>query len=322
MRVLSGIDGLRSLPPGAAVSVGNYDGVHLGHGKLLEVAARLRDAGAASCVSIVTFEPHPLTRLRPAAAPPRLTTRQQKERLLQQRGVDYLVELPPEPQILSLRADAFWQLLAREIRASHLVEGEDFTFGKGAEGEINRLRAWCEGSSLALHVVAEVQTVLTNLHIVDVHSNLVRWLIEHGRVRDAAICLGHPYEIEGVIVKGLHRGKAIGMPTANFDLQAMAIPADGVYAARCRVDGRLYPSALSVGTLPTFGEHKRQVEAHLIGFEGDLYGRTLRLEALDWLRDQRKYASVELLKQQMARDLQLAASRLEMDPARPVVQVA
>lgn len=318
MKILSGIDGLKCVPRGAAVSVGNFDGVHLGHHKLLKVAIQLRQAGAASAVCLVTFEPHPLTRLRPAAAPPRLSTRRQRQRLLEQCGVDYLVELAPEPGVLSLGAGAFWRLLETEIQAAHLVEGEDFTFGKGAEGTIETLRDWTQGSSLQLHVVSEVQTTLTNLHVVNVHSNLIRWLIMHGRVRDAALCLGHCYEIEGRIIRGFQRGRTIGMPTANFEMHDLAVPADGVYAGRCCVDGVCYPAAVSVGTLPTFGEHKCQVEAHLIGFQGDLYDRVLQLEVLDRLREQVKYASVELLKQQMQRDLVETQRRHQMRPWEPV----
>ena len=302
MRVVEGLSGLRELPPGMVVSVGNFDGVHLGHARILSTAQQV----CTNCpgIAVVTFEPHPFTVLRPEKAPPRLTPPPIKRELLARAGVATLVELPPAREVLDLTAEQFWQILRDEVRPSHLVEGESFTFGKGRGGTIQALRTWCDEANIPLHVIEPVTVPLLDLHVVPVSSSLVRWLVYHGRVRDAAICLGRGYELEGEVISGARRGRTIGIPTANLRCEDQLIPADGVYAGRCAVDGRTYAAAVSIGTNPTFGQHPRSVEAHLIGFDGDLYGRAMRVELLDWQREQWKFRSVDDLKAQLARDLQ------------------
>ena len=298
MRTSEGIDGLRHLPPGAALSVGNFDGLHRGHREILRT---LKSLGGS--VAVVTFEPHPLTVLRPDLAPPRLTPPGLKHALLAEAGVDELVILPPTPEVLGLSAEAFWEVLRDGAKPRHLVEGETFTFGSGRGGTVERLREWSAGTGIALHVAAAVEVTLPNLHVVKVSSSLVRWLVARGRLRDAAVCLGRPYALEGRVVEGFQRGRTIGMPTANLDCGGQLIPADGVYAGRCAVDGTPYPVAMSIGTNPTFGDPSRQVEAHLIDYSGDLYGRTVRVDLADWLREMVKFDGVEALQAQMARDV-------------------
>ena len=321
LTVLEGLQGLAAVPPGAAVSVGNFDGIHLGHERILATARNLKAASGAAAVVVVTFEPHPTTVLRPEAAPPRLTPPALKRALLAERGVDALVNLPPAPEVLGLTAEQFWELLRDRVRPSHLVEGSTFLFGKDRRGTVQRLAEWTKESSVRLHLIEPVSVPLLDMTVAPVSSSLVRWLLFNGRVRDAAICLGRPYALQGPVVKGYQRGRTIGMPTANVDCGEQLVPDDGVYAARCTVGGRTYPTALSIGTMPTFGNDlKRQVEAHLIGFDGDLYGQVLRVELIDWLRGQKKFAGVEALKDQMRRDLDETVSRQGMDPARPVAR--
>ena len=322
MNTQHGLDALRRLPPGSVLSIGNYDGLHLGHREILGTASSLRAASPASRLAVATFEPHPLTVLRPDRAPPRLTTPDRKRDLLERAGVDEYVVLPPTPDVLNLTAEQFWQVLRDEARPAHLVEGESFNFGKGRGGSIDRLREWTAGSPVRLHVVPPVTVALLDLQVVPVSSSLVRWLVAHGRVRDAAVCLGRAYELVGPVVKGHQRGRLMGMPTANVDCGDQLVPADGVYAGRGEVDGRAYPVALSVGTMPTFGPNARQVEAHLIGFEGDLYGQTLRVEVLDWLREQRKFKGIGALKAQLAEDVRDVVARSKLAPQTPVASVS
>jgi riboflavin kinase/FMN adenylyltransferase len=165
------------------------------------------------------------------------------------------------------------------------------------------------GTEIALHVVDSIDVALSDMSIVEVSSSLIRWLIAYGRVRDAGICLGRAYSLTGEVIHGNHRGRTIGVPTANLTCEDVLIPADGVYAGRCAIDNTIYPAAVSIGTNPTFHDQRRQVEAHLIGFHGDLYGRTIRVELLDWLRDQWKYNGVEPLKRQLERDLEATLVR-------------
>lgn len=305
------------------MSIGNFDGMHLGHAKLLGLMRDLRQAaGGAAQLAVVTFEPHPLTVLRPGHAPPRLTPPPLKRQLLQDAGIDVLVELPPAREVLDLTAEQFWQILRDEVRPSHIVEGGTFNFGKDRGGTIDKLREWSRDTAIELHMIDPVKAVLVDMLVVPVSSSVIRWLLGNGRVRDAAICLGRAYALEGTVVEGAKRGRELGIPTANLHCLEQLIPADGIYAGRCSVDGNLWPAAISIGTNPTFGQNPRTVEPHLIGFTGDLYGRTLRLELLDWLRDQETFPDIESLKSRIARDIQETLARATHDPARPIARVA
>jgi riboflavin kinase/FMN adenylyltransferase len=323
MLISHGLDGLRSLPPGSVLSIGNYDGIHRGHQALLGVGRELRSQTPGAMLAVATFEPHPLTVLRPELAPPRLSTPMTKQALLEPESVDHLIILPPTRQVLDLTAEDFWKLLRDEARPAHLVEGDTFNFGKARVGTIDKLREWAAGSPVRLHVVPPVTVPLLDLQVVPVSSSLVRWLLEHGRVRDAAICLGRAYAMEGPVVRGFQRGQQLGFPTANIQVTEQIVPLDGVYAGRCTVNGTTYPAAVSIGRLPTFGpDQPRQIEAHLIGFSGDLYDRPLTVELIDWLREQRKFASLDALRIQLADDVRLTTRLASSDPSRPIVAVS
>jgi riboflavin kinase/FMN adenylyltransferase len=326
MQIRHGLPGLRSLPPAAVLSIGNYDGIHLGHRRLLELAATMR-AKSGGRLAVVTFEPHPLTVLKPELAPPRLTPPAIKQALLQAAGVDDYVILPPAPEVLNLTAEQFWQILRDEVRPRHLIEGSSFNFGKGRGGNIDRLREWTSGggaSHIELDVVDPVSAVLLDLSVVPVSSSLIRWLLAHGRVRDAAICLGRAYAIRGKVIQGFGRGRQLGIPTANLQCDDQLIPADGVYAARCSIDGVPFAAAVSIGSLPTFEQRQFQVEAHLIDFtpagsnQGELYDKTIEIELTDWVREQRKFAGVAELMEQIARDLSFIRGRCDLQPQRSI----
>lgn len=321
MTDLEGLDGLGSLPPGCVLSIGNFDGVHRGHQEILEMARRLKADFGVPATAIVTFEPHPLTSLRPHLAPPRLTGLARKRQLLESGGADALVVLPPSAQVLDLTAEQFWQIVRDRVRPGHLIEGSSFTFGKNRGGTIQTLRRWSGESGVQLHVVEPVVVPLLDLSIVPVSSSLIRWLLARGRVRDAAICLGRPYEVEGRVVAGAQRGRKIGVPTANLRCNEQLVPADGVYAGRCAVDGTAYAAAISIGTNPTFGDNPRTVEAHLIDFAGDLYDRSLRIELVDWQREQEVFKSVEALQSQIARDIAQTRLRRSDSPQRPIATI-
>lgn len=305
IQVLEGLEGLRRLEPGGVLSIGNFDGLHLGHQKIIQTMRQLRDAGGSGRLAIATFEPHPLTVLRPELAPPRLTPMDRKRQLLSEAGVDDLVILPPTADVLNVEAEDFWHILRDEAQPRHLVEGSTFTFGKNRGGTIAQLRKWTADTDIQLHLAEDVIVQLLDFTQTPVNSTLIRWLIAHGRVRDAALCLGRPYALIGTVVKGYQRGRSIGVPTANLDVREQLIPADGVYAAQCNLGGKNYAVALSIGTLPTFGaDQNRQVEAHLIDFSGDLYGQTIEVEVIDWIRDQRKFDGIDALKRGIARDVE------------------
>ena len=318
MREHDGIDGLGRLPPGTVLSVGNYDGVHRGHRRLLEAARSL--AGPAG-VAVVTFEPHPLTVLRPEQAPPRLTPLPLKRDALARCGVDHLAVLPPTPEVLGLSAEAFWHLLRDSVRPTHVIEGPTFIFGQGRGGTMDKLRAWAAGTGVQIHTVEPVAVPLLDLHVPPVSSTLVRWLLINGRARDAAIALGHPYTVRGVVVQGFQRGRTIGVPTANLDCGEQLIPAEGVYVGRSTIGDTTYPAAVSIGRLPTFGDDRLQLEVHLVGFDGDLYGQTVDVELLDWVREQWRFPDVTALKRRLLVDVAHVVTRSDLVASQPIVSL-
>ncbi|MFN4243054.1 MAG: riboflavin biosynthesis protein RibF [Tepidisphaerales bacterium] len=305
------VDQLRTLPPGSVVTIGNFDGVHLGHRALLAHArdeARRRGTVAVA----VTFDPHPMAVLRPESAPLRLTPLDLKVELLQSAGADEVVVLPPSQDILSLEAEDFFALLSRDARVAHLVEGESFCFGRNRRGTVDVLRAWTRDAGMGLTVLPSVEVGLLDRIRVPVSSSLIRTLAGYGRVRDAGICLGGPLFLVGRVVEGQRRGRQLGFPTANLDCTGNVVPGDGVYAARVRLAGETFAAAVHVGPVPTFGVGQRQVEVHLLGFSGDLYGQTLRVEVIDYLRDLRKFASLDALKARLSVDCAQAARLAEL----------
>lgn len=321
MEIVEGLEGLQQVAPGGVISVGNFDGVHRGHQRILQTARDLRQQHGGELVA-VTFEPHPLTVLAPHKAPPRLTPAGLKRELLAGLGVDRLVVLPPSSEVLELSAEAFWAILRDRARPSQLVEGGTFTFGKGRGGNVTKLAEWTAAAGVGLHVVPAVEVALMDLTVAPVSSSLIRWLIGQGRVRDAAVALGRAYALEGRVIKGYQRGRGIGFPTANIGCDGQLTPLEGVYAGRCAVDGVVYPAAVSVGRMETFGDQlRRQVEAYLIGFDGDLYDRELRVEMIDWIRGQMKFAGVEALVAQIGRDVERVRQSVGLDPSRPIARL-
>ena len=272
MQILHGLEGLlNQVPPHSVMSIGNFDGVHLGHRRIFQTAREIAARRKTKLV-FVTFEPHPMTVLRPEFAPPRLTPPDIKQHLLEAEGADILVILPPEKQVLSLTAEDFWKILLEKIAVSDLVEGASFRFGRGAKGSVAMLAEWSAQTNLKLHIAESVTVPLLDLQITPVSSSVIRFLLAYGRVREAAICLGRPYVLADPVQKGFSRGKSLGFPTCQPPLRRPAHPRRRRSTPlRCTVENKLYPAAVSIGTMPTFGQHDRQIEAHLIGFSGDLY---------------------------------------------------
>lgn len=289
--------------------VGNFDGVHAGHVALLTRARALAAAHADSpSVVAMAFCPHPLRVLAPGRAPAQLSTFAQRERALRAAGADEVVRLDPSSGILERSAEEFVDDLVREHAPVAFVEGADFHFGKGRRGNIDTLRDLGETRGFRVEVVPPATARLCDSREVPASSTLVRWLVSHGRVADAARVLTRPYAIEGSVVRGARRGRELGVPTANIATECLP-PGQGVYAGRATLaDGSTHPAAISVGTNPTFGEHALSVEAHLIGWKGFAdesreYGWAIELAFDAWLRDQLRFESIETLKDQMWRDI-------------------
>lgn len=292
------------MPHPRAISIGNFDGVHRGHIKLVTTArAAVGDGGS---VVILAFDPHPLSVLRPEDAPARLTTFAQRADGLHAAGADEIIRLEPDGVLLATSPRTFIEEIVRLYEPQFIVEGPDFRFGQGRSGTVETLREVEASFGYRTLIIEPVTAMLGDRHLAEVSSTLVRWLIRRGRLGDARRLLGHHHELVGVVVSGDRRGRTIGVPTANLDVGDLLLPADGIYYGRgWRGDGSSYPAAISVGTKPTFGDHPRTCEAHLVGYEGpvDEYGWTLRLQVFDWLRDQIRYDDVAALVTQLGRDI-------------------
>lgn len=288
------------------VTIGNFDGVHVGH---RAIVARARAAAAAGRVVAVTFDPHPASLLRPASAPPMLQSLDDRAASLRAAGADEVVVVQTTPDLLATSAEDFLARLVERFTPSEIVEGSDFHFGKDRRGTPEFLAGRAAAMGFRLTVVPPVTVGLSDQLEVAVRSSLVRWLLSNGRAMDVARCLGRPFELAGVVVAGERRGRTIGFPTANLDpatLGGRALPGAGVYAGVAQAaDGVARPAAISVGVKPTFGGQRAVIEAHLPGFAGDLYGQTLRLSFARWLRDQQPFPSLDDLKRQLAADVTL-----------------
>lgn len=284
-----------------AVLIGNFDGVHLGHQALVRAARQEADV---ECVIAVTFDAHPRTLLG-GGAPALLTLPAERLRLLCEAGATRVESLRLDEELLGRSPEDFMQWLHRRIPFGLIVEGADFRFGRSRSGDVRTLKA--SGARLGFRtlVANQVEVSLCDGNIVGARSSLIRWLLERGRVADAARVLGRPHTVEGPVVRGAQRGRELGFPTANVDPCGIMLPADGVYAVEVTsAGGERWRGAASIGSNPTFGEQPRTLEVHLLGVGSslDLYGRTIRVHFLRWIRGMVRFDSVDSLVEQMARD--------------------
>lgn len=305
-----------NLPRGGVLAVGNFDGVHRGH---QEMIARLRraadDLGAPSVV--LTFDPSPAEVLRPELAPPRLTTLERRVELLERLGVEQILVVPPDRELLSWEWTTFCdRLLEDSLAIRGIVEGRNFCFGRNRQGTIERLAEWCAAHQRRLDVVDPVTQ-----GDAWVSSSQIRELLRNGDVSAAAKLLGRPHRLSGVVERGAGRGTGIGFPTANLARIGEMIPLVGVYAGVCRIGGRHVPAALNIGPNPTFAESDLKVEVHLLDFAGDLYGQTLAVDLLERIRGTHRFDSLAALQDQLQRDIQATRNRatqpIERNPAEP-----
>ncbi|MBM3999752.1 MAG: riboflavin biosynthesis protein RibF [Planctomycetes bacterium] len=286
---------------GGAVTIGNFDGVHLGHVVILRRLVELaRECGGHAVV--FTFDPHPVRLLRPGEAPPPLTWTERKAELLAREGVDAVIAYPTDVELLALEPESFFErIVVAALGARAIVEGVDFRFGRGRAGDRTMLERLCRAARVRLETVAPRRD-----GDEPVSSSRIRHLIRAGDVQTAARMLTQPYRIRGMVTHGAQRGRLIGFPTANLAGIDTLLPSHGVYAGRAIWSGRNGPAAIHIGPSPTFGEALPRVEAHLIGFEGSLYGELVELEFLQRIRDIRPFPSAVELRAQLARDIERA----------------
>lgn len=290
---------------GAFLAVGNFDGVHRGHARLIAVLRALADRAEAPALAL-TFDPHPLSLLRPEQVPPPLVWTERKVELLQSAGASDVVVFQTGHWLLDMSAREFFdRVVVGRFRAKGMVEGSNFGFGRDRGGDSALLASWCREAGLTFEIAPP-----TAYDGQIVSSSRIRSALRAGEVADAAKWLGRPHRLRGDVVAGAGRGADLGFPTANLEGIDTQIPDNGVYAARAGLDdGRTFPAAVHIGPNATFGESKRTVEVHLIDFNENLYGRRIQIDLLRRLRETRPFEGVEPLLKQM---------RLDVDQAREI----
>lgn len=290
---------------GAIIALGNFDGFHLGHQAVVGRAVQ-RGAHERRPVIVATFDPHPVRHFKPDTPPFRLTTLDQRERLFGHAGADAMLVFRFGAELASTTAGDFvGKLLAQQLGAAGVVTGEDFTFGKGRGGNAEVLRELGAECGIIAETVAPV--LLDGKRI---SSGWVREALQAGDPGTATKLLTRPFAIEGAVVHGDKRGRALGWPTANVELGNYLRPAYGIYAVRVTLDdGSEHDGVASLGVRPTFDPPKELLEAVLFDFDGDLYGRTIEVALHHYLRPEAKFDSVDALKAQMDAD---AAQAIEL----------
>jgi riboflavin kinase/FMN adenylyltransferase len=299
MRIVRDFQFVTDPDRGASAAIGNFDGVHLGHRSVIEMARR---AAPQAPLGVMTFEPHPREFFAPSAPPFRLMSREARRSRLAKLGVDILYELNFNAALSGLSPEQFAErVISKGLGLTHVVVGADFHFGKGRAGSAEDLVAF--GAAMGFGV-----TVAPLLEASDktVSSTAIRTALSEARPRDAAAMLGHWHRIEGVVIGGEQRGRELGYPTANMSIEGLHPPAFGVYAVLVEVrDGPhagAYHGVASLGVRPMFGENRPNLETFLFDFTGDLYGATLSVGLVEFLRGEEKFDSLEALIAQMDDD--------------------
>jgi riboflavin kinase/FMN adenylyltransferase len=304
MQVVRGLDRYPADAPPSVVAQGTFDGIHLGHQAVIRMAVERARALGVRPVA-VTFDPNPAVVLRPDEAPPELLPLDERLARISELGPDSCLVIPFTPEFSRVEAEAYVRdVLLALLRAREIVVGFNHTFGRGARGTPELLERVAAPAGVRVHVIPPLR-----VGGVPVSSTSVREALRAGDVRRAASLLGRPYAITGVVARGAARGRALGFPTANLPAPPGLLLADGVYAAQATWEVQSAPAVVNIGVRPTFDGGTRLVEAHLLDVGPELYARRLTLAFLDRIRPERRFASVEALRAQIAQDV-AAARRL------------
>lgn len=287
--------------PNPVLTIGNYDGIHIGHQKIIElVIERARRLSGTSM--LMTFDPHPLSILKPDTYTRLITPLHMKKQLIEKTGIEVLFVVPFNEMFKRIAPEDFIkEVLVNTLGVKGVIVGYDFTFGKGGTGNVELLAQ--AGHEYGFYFEA-VPAITTDGEKIG--SNKIRKLIMSGEVAQAARFLGRPHMIDGVVVRGENRGKGMGFPTINLDTFAELVPKNGVYVTEVEVEGKRMPSVTNIGFNPTFGGKKFLMETHILNFSRDLYDREVIIYFHDRIRDEMKFKSIDELKERITKDVALA----------------
>ena len=306
MRIIHDLNFTREQFSSPALTIGSYDGLHVGHQEIIRrVLDRARSWRGESMV--LTFEPHPVRVLYPQLNIPLITPYRKKIMLLERLGIDVTINLPFTKSVYEMSAEEFVQeIVHKRIAPRAVVVGFNFTFGKDKEGTAEALKGMGERLGFEVGIVPPY-----TLDQEVVSSTRIRALILQGRIKDANRMLGRNFIIMGKVVHGHSRGKELGYPTANLEVTQDLYPKKGVYAAYVTLGEETHSAAVSIGTKPTFGDEELAIEVFLLDYQGDLYGRELKVDLVDRLRDEKAFPSSEALVRQIEKDIQRAKEILQ-----------
>ena len=301
MRVIRDYEFVEDIDKGSSVAIGNFDGVHLGHQSVIDLARKEAKAHQAS-LGILTFEPHPRSYFAPQAPAFRLMGPEARETRLEKLGIDLLYEMNFNASLSELTPEEFAQkIICDGLALKHVVIGADFCFGKGRLGNVTDLQRFGEEMGFGVTIAPLIAAGL-----IEVSSTSIRKALYEGRPRDAAAQLGHWHRIEGPVIGGEQRGRELGYPTANMSMDGLHLPKLGVYAVLVDIlDGPYkgtHQGAASLGVRPMFGENAANLETFLFDFAGDLYGTNLSVALVDFLRPELSFDGLQALIDQMAVD--------------------
>jgi len=312
MEIFYRLDDIQEPFRNPVVTLGNFDGVHLGHQEIFRVL-RSDAKECAGTTVVVTFQPHPLKVLCPERAPRLITTLDEKIERIRGCGVDVLLFIP------FTKAFAAWdpgrfveEILVRKLAASKVLVGEDFRFGKDRQGDLPYLRKAGTQHGFTVRKIKPVR-----VYGREASSTRIRYCVQKGLIRESSELLGRPYDISGTVEEGEKRGREIGFPTANLRTDAELLPPNGVYAVQVTLGADRLPGVASLGTKPTFAGTRFCIEVHLFDFQRDIYGEPIRIHFLEWIREERTFAGVRPLVAQIREDVKKAREILGNCPPVP-----
>lgn len=300
MELIDGIENLTKKFPYPVLTIGNFDGVHLGHQVIFHMLVEQAKKMNGTSV-VLTFEPHPLRIIAPEKTPKLLTTFRDKINLIRKFGIDVVVCINFTSEFARLQAEDFVKdILSEAIGVKEIFVGSNYQFGRGRKGTPELLKALGREYGFEVTIIQEI-----NLNNVTISSSKIRTLIAKGKVEEAVEFLGRHYSVEGVVIEGARRGKSLlGIPTANIATSNELLPKDGVYAVTVEVDRMVYAGAANIGYSPTFEDKKFSFEVHIINFDGELLGKTLNVNFIKRIRDEMKFSKIEYLATQMRKDME------------------
>lgn len=301
MQLFRGLNAVQQKLKNPAITIGNFDGVHMGHRALFQRVKQW--AGELDGVSVVlTFDPHPLEVLNPLKAPSFITSHHHKLDLIASCGIDATIVIPFDREFSQISARDFVEvILVQKIGVRAIVVGHDYQFGHGREGDIPFLRQLGKLHGFEVDTITEIR--LDDMHV---SSTSIRQMIAKGKIAEANKLLGRPFEVGGTVIAGRRRGAGLGFPTANIRMPALIRPRIGVYVVETEVDGKRYGGAANLGYNPTFGDNELSLEAHLFDFKQDIYGKHITIRFIERLRDELRFSSPDELIAQIGKDVAAA----------------